>query len=1163
MFKTFAKMLTCVALIIFLGTSLQISFAQSGATPLAPGSIQVSRVQYDGNGGNNYVSPYNFPEIFNDQAGCNVENDICNIAGIQGSIYIDQYSTVPQTAVAGSLSLPSTGAPVTTYPTPEPGTYITTSFSSKSEGALMLSPNGQFLTYMGYQGGDQLDDVSNSYSLEPTMDLVPNTYTDSNGNPYPFYDREVALIGANGLLSLTPIDNADSGDNPRAAITVDGGELYTAGNSDSTEYTNHGVVTGPGLSIGVRCAIPEISQSYQLGTYVAADRTDESAKKHIKDNNWRGVGIYTDANGNPQLYVSKGSGSNGDDGVFQVGSSLPACTNGGTDNNATITELFGAPATNPNNSNIVSQYTPFGFWFANPTTLYVADEGYQNTDVNGNLIPDPYAGLEKWSLVSGTWTLDYTIQAGLNLYQAQNPPGYVDQNGNQIQTFPTGIRNMTGAVNGDGTVTIYAITAQYSSVSSGEPDPDSLVGITDSLAATTLPANEQFVTLQTSGYQEVFRGVAYIPTTAQRATQTITFASVGTVTYGQAPIALSATATSGWPIVYSVISGPATVSGNILTITGAGSVTVEADQSGNTAYSAAPPNQQTFTVNPEATSVTWVTPAPIVYGTLLSGAQLDATGSVAGTLVYNPPAGTLLTAGVQTLSVIFTPSDSNYAPSNGSVQLQVNQATPVVTWATPAPITYGTSLSGTQLNATANVAGSFAYNPTAGTVLNAGLQTLNTSFTPYDTVDYTSAAGSVQLQVNQASTTVVWSNPAAITYGTPLSATQLDASATPVSGGTYVYTPAAGTVLNAGLQSLAVTFTPSNTNYAASSGSASLQVNQATQSISFTQTAPPTAVYNSNFTVAATATSGLPVAFTSSGVCTNSGATYTMTAGAGSCTVKASQSGNSNYLAASNVNELVSAQPATQIVSFTGAPATAPYDSNFNVVATSNSGITPILTASSACLIAGTTVTIESGSGTCTLTAVWNGNGNYKIANAVQMTTAEKANPIITWPTPAPITYGTALSTTQLNATANTGGTFLYSPRVGTIENAGDETLSVTFTPTSRADYNTATATVPLTVNQVGTSTAITSNTPNPSKPGQRVTVHYAVTAASGDGKFTGSVTVSASTGESCSGNVTAKGTGDCAILFESAGARTITATYTGDGNNLGSASAPVDQTVN
>ena len=71
------------------------SIAQNTATPLAPNSIQVSRVQYDGNAGNTYVSPYSFPEIFNDQAGCNTLNDICNVAGIQGSIYIDQFNSVP------------------------------------------------------------------------------------------------------------------------------------------------------------------------------------------------------------------------------------------------------------------------------------------------------------------------------------------------------------------------------------------------------------------------------------------------------------------------------------------------------------------------------------------------------------------------------------------------------------------------------------------------------------------------------------------------------------------------------------------------------------------------------------------------------------------------------------------------------------------------------------------------------------------------------------------------------------------------------------------------------------------------------------------------------------------------------------------------------------
>jgi hypothetical protein len=70
---------------------------------------------------------------------------------------------------------------------------------------------------------------------------------------------------------------------------------------------------------------------------------------------------------------------------------------------------------------------------------------------------------------------------------------------------------MTGIVNPNGTVSIYAITAQYSTISGGEPDPDKLVGITDSLLATTLPAEESFVTLQSSSFGEVFRGVTLAP----------------------------------------------------------------------------------------------------------------------------------------------------------------------------------------------------------------------------------------------------------------------------------------------------------------------------------------------------------------------------------------------------------------------------------------------------------------------------------------------------------------------------------------------------------------------------------------------------------------------------------------------------------------------------
>jgi Concanavalin A-like lectin/glucanases superfamily/YDG domain/Immunoglobulin I-set domain len=72
--------------------------------------------------------------------------------------------------------------------------------------------------------------------------------------------------------------------------------------------------------------------------------------------------------------------------------------------------------------------------------------------------------------------------------------------------------------------------------------------------------------------------------------------------------------------------------------------------------------------------------------------------------------------------------------------------------------------------------------------------------------------------------------------------------------------------------------------------------------------------------------------------------------------------------------------------------------------------------------------------------------------------------PTITWQTPAGITYPTALSATQLDATASVAGTFVYNPPLGTIVNAGNQTLSVTFTPTDTADYNSGSQTVNLAV---------------------------------------------------------------------------------------------------
>ena len=158
--------------------------------------------------------------------------------------------------------------------------------------------------------------------------------------------------------------------------------------------------------------------------------------------------------------------------------------------------------------------------------------------------------------------------------------------------------------------------------------------------------------------------------------------------------------------------------------------------------------------NQAAPTITWNTPLPITYGTALSGTQLNASASVAGTFAYSPVAGTVPFAGSQTLSVTFTPTDIiDYTNATGTTTLVVNRATPVITWNTPSPITYGVALSSTQLNATASVPGTFAYTPSSGTVLSPGVQTLSATLTPADTNDYNSVTTTVNLTVNQVTPT--------------------------------------------------------------------------------------------------------------------------------------------------------------------------------------------------------------------------------------------------------------------------------------------------------------------------------------------------------------------------------------------------------------------------
>ncbi len=236
-------------------------------------------------------------------------------------------------------------------------------------------------------------------------------------------------------------------------------------------------------------------------------------------------------------------------------------------------------------------------------------------------------------------------------------------------------------------------------------------------------------------------------------------------------------------------TGMATLASGVLTAKTPGAVMVQAAYveatpagSSPSSSSASPENlsastQITITAAGSSGSgntptISWSTPSAIAYGTALSSTQLNATANVPGTFTYTPAAGATLKAGPQTLSVLFTPSDSTYSSATATVQLTVNQATPVLAWATLAAITPGTALGAAQLDATANVPGAFVYNPAAGNVPAAGTLQLTATFTPNDTTDYAVSTVKNTLVVGSSSTTATNGTPCPIAAGASQAAIQ-------------------------------------------------------------------------------------------------------------------------------------------------------------------------------------------------------------------------------------------------------------------------------------------------------------------------------------------------------------------------------------------------------
>jgi uncharacterized repeat protein (TIGR01451 family) len=246
----------------------------------------------------------------------------------------------------------------------------------------------------------------------------------------------------------------------------------------------------------------------------------------------------------------------------------------------------------------------------------------------------------------------------------------------------------------------------------------------------------------------------------------------------------------------------------------------------------------TLTVTAAAYTATWPTPTNIVYGTALDTNQNDATATIPGTFSYNPTNGTVLPAGTNALTTQFTPTDTNYAATNLSVQLVVTPA-PLTITANDTNKLYNTTLmlgSGqTAFTSSGLVNGDALASVTlasSGAVASAPVGTypiIPSAAVGSGLTNYSIGYSNGTLTVLAGTYGIIWTNPASIVYGTPLGTNQNDASAT-VPGG-YVYNPTNGTVLDVGTNLLGVVFTPADTNYSTTNLSVTILVTPASLSV--------------------------------------------------------------------------------------------------------------------------------------------------------------------------------------------------------------------------------------------------------------------------------------------------------------------------------------------
>ena len=501
-----------------------------------------------------------------------------------------------------------------------------------------------------------------------------------------------------------------------------------------------------------------------------------------------------------------------------------------------------------------------------------------------------------------------------------------------------------------------------------------------------------------------------------------------------------------------------------------------------------------------------------------------------------------LTPGSHTVYAVFTSGDGDYTggtsnsvshsvsantttvsltgPNTANVDVSVTFTAYVVPMANPpgtgALVPAGTVQfynDGTPIGSPVGVVnvGTGLYVATLSTSFAAqGTYTITATYVPSDGTEYPGSSGTLSgtVSVGKVTPTITWPTPGSIIYGTQLSATQLNASATdpntlgPVLG-SFAYTPAAGALVPAGLtNTLSVTFTPTNTTeYATVTTTVNLVVTQAVPTLSLSC---PVATYNGNpqQTCVGTATTTIPGGATPTGTWTYSPTNETEV-GTYSVTGTFTSASGGDYQSGT----------ATGTLTINKAVVTA--------TAGSLTGVYNTLAQSpSACIVSGN----YTGSLTCTNNPASVGAGvggpaavapviagssqtDFTINMVNGSWTITKATPTVTTPpTASALTYGQTLAASTLTGgsvllgSTPVPGTFAWTAPT-TVPPPGADSESVIFTPTDTTDYNTVTFTVTVTVGKA-TPTVTTLPTASAITYGQALS---ASTLTGGVGSVAGS----------------------------------------------------------